>query len=39
MIAGLGLLAMLLHFGGNSLGLGVGGMERVTAYGVPVWWL
>lgn len=33
----LGLLAMLLHFSGNGLGLGVGGMERVTAYGVPVW--
>jgi hypothetical protein len=33
----LGLLAMVLHFGGHGLGLGVGGMERVTAYGVPVW--
>lgn len=33
----LGLLAMVLHFTGNGLGLGVGGMERVTAYGVPVW--
>jgi hypothetical membrane protein len=33
----LGLLAMLLHFSGNGLGLGVGGMERLTAYGVPVW--
>ncbi|MEV6282513.1 DUF998 domain-containing protein [Kribbella sp. NPDC051770] len=33
----LGLVAMVLHFGGHGLGLGVGGMERVTAYGVPVW--
>ncbi|GAB3934790.1 hypothetical protein GCM10029976_044240 [Kribbella albertanoniae] len=33
----LGLAAMLLHFSGNGLGLGVGGMERVTAYGLPIW--
>lgn len=33
----LGLLAMVLHFSGIGLSLGVGGMERVTAYGVPVW--
>jgi hypothetical membrane protein len=33
----LGLVAMALHFTGNGLGLGTGGMERVTAYGVPVW--
>ncbi|ADB30455.1 hypothetical protein Kfla_1353 [Kribbella flavida DSM 17836] len=35
----LGLVAMVLHFGGHGLGLGTGGMERVTAYGVPVWLL
>jgi hypothetical membrane protein len=34
---GLGLVAMALHFGHRGLGLGVGGMERVTAFGVPVW--
>jgi hypothetical membrane protein len=33
----LGVAAMLLHFSGTGLGLGVGGMERVTAYGVPIW--
>ncbi|TWD81939.1 putative membrane protein [Kribbella amoyensis] len=35
----LGLAAMVLHFGGHGLGLGTGGMERVTAYGVPLWLL
>ena len=34
---GLGLAAMVLHFGHHGLGLGVGGMERVTAFGVPIW--
>jgi hypothetical membrane protein len=34
-----GLIAMVLFFGGHDLGLGPGGMERVTAYGVPVWTL
>ncbi|MFK4088680.1 DUF998 domain-containing protein [Kribbella sp. NPDC020789] len=33
----LGIAAMLLHFSGTGLGLGVGGMERVTAFGVPIW--
>lgn len=33
----LGLVAMVLHFSGNGLGLGTGGMERITAYGVPIW--
>ncbi|GAB2570393.1 hypothetical protein GCM10027269_27190 [Kribbella endophytica] len=35
----LGVVAMVLHFGGHGLGIGVGGMERVTAYGVPLWLL
>lgn len=33
----LGLTAMLLHFTGTGLGLGTGGMERLTAYGIPIW--
>ncbi|WP_232662400.1 DUF998 domain-containing protein [Pseudonocardia sp. TRM90224] len=32
-----GFLAMLLHFGGVYLGLGMGGMERVTAFALPLW--
>lgn len=35
----LGIIAMVLHFTGHGLGIGVGGMERITAYGVPVWLL
>lgn len=35
----LGVVAMVLHFGGHGLGIGVGGMERLTAYGVPLWLL
>jgi hypothetical protein len=34
-----GLIAMVLFFGGHDLGLGPGGMERVTAYSVPAWTL
>ncbi|WP_405055956.1 hypothetical protein OG474_24805 [Kribbella sp. NBC_01505] len=33
----LGIAAMGLHFSGIGLGLGVGGMECVTAYGIPIW--
>lgn len=36
-LGALGLAAMVLHFGHHGLGLGVGGMERVTAFGVPIW--
>ena len=27
----------LCHFSKTGLGLGVGGMERLTAYGEPLW--
>jgi hypothetical membrane protein len=33
----IGLVAMVLHFSGNGLGLGAAGMERVTAFGIPIW--
>lgn len=32
-----GLLAMGLFVSGHSLGIGVGGMERIAAYALPVW--
>ena len=32
-----GLLAMALFVSGHSLGIGVGGMERVAAYALPLW--
>jgi len=32
-----GLIAMALFVSGHSLGIGVGGMERVAAYALPVW--
>ena len=33
----LGLTAMVLHLTGHYLGLGMGGMERVAAFALPVW--
>jgi hypothetical membrane protein len=33
----IGFAAAFLHFGGTYLGLGMGGMERVTAYPVSIW--
>ena len=32
-----GLLATVLFVSGNYLGLGIGGMERIAAYTVPLW--
>ncbi|MEJ3658810.1 DUF998 domain-containing protein [Actinomycetes bacterium KLBMP 9759] len=34
-----GFVAAFLHFGGVYLGLGMGGMERVTAFALPLWLL
>jgi hypothetical membrane protein len=36
-LGGLGLLATALFVSGHYLGMGVGGMERVAAYPLPVW--
>ncbi|NDL60544.1 DUF998 domain-containing protein [Phytoactinopolyspora mesophila] len=35
----IGFAAAFLHLGGAYLGLGMGGMERVTAFTVPIWML
>jgi hypothetical membrane protein len=32
-----GLTAMVLHLSGHFLGLGIGGMERVAAFPLPLW--
>ena len=37
MLGLIGFAAAFLHFGGVYLGLGMGGMERVTAYPVSIW--
>ena len=37
MLGLVGFAAAFLHFGGIYLGLGMGGMERVTAYPVSIW--
>jgi hypothetical membrane protein len=34
---GLGLLATALFISGNYVGIGIGGMERVAAYPLPLW--
>jgi hypothetical membrane protein len=34
---GLGLLATVLFITGHYLGLGIGGMERIAAYPLPLW--
>jgi hypothetical membrane protein len=36
-LGGVGVVGMGLFFSGHYLGLGMGGMERVTALGVPIW--
>ncbi len=37
-IAGtIGLIAGFLHFGGQYLGLGMGGMERIAVFPLPLW--
>jgi hypothetical membrane protein len=33
----IGLIGLSLFFSGNYLGLGIGGMERITAYPLTVW--
>ena len=38
-LGAVGLIAVLLHIGGYGFGLGIGGMERVTAGALPVWLL
>jgi hypothetical membrane protein len=36
-LGSLGLLATALFVSGNYLGLGIGGMERIAAYTLPLW--
>jgi len=36
-LGGAGLLATALFVSGNYLGLGIGGMERIAAYTLPLW--
>lgn len=38
-LGGVGLIGIVLHLGGNDLGLGLGGTERMTAYALPIWLL